>query len=202
MKQIAIMGGTFNPIHIGHLLAAQSVFETGQFDEVWFMPSGKPPHKDSSVLVDNHHRLAMCQLAIKDYDGFRVSDFELTRDGLIYSVDTFDLLAKAHSDTRFHLVIGTDSVLTLNKWYNFEKLMAIGSFIVVERGGYDVSAIDEVINNYYNHYGTKFTEVKMPQVEISSSDIRSRVKTGQSIVYRVPKSVKNYIDEHGLYLEA
>lgn len=198
MKKIAIMGGTFDPVHMGHLIAAQSVYDTGFFDQVWFMPSGNPPHK-TVELTDSEHRFKMCQLAVEGIDHFCVSDFELHREGTIYTVDTFSLLSEAYQDREFYLIIGSDSVHSLHKWYDFERLMKLGNFVAVGRGGYDKVGVDELIDNYYNLYGTRFIQVAMPQVEISSTEIRDRQLKGQTIRYRTPDSVVRYIEGHGLY---
>lgn len=199
MDKIAIMGGTFDPIHAGHIIAAQSVFDTGLFKEVWFMPSGNPPHKTKD-LTDGNHRLAMCRLTLKDLPNMVLSDYEFKRQGIIYSVDTFEGLQKDYPNTQFYLIIGTDSVKDLYKWYEHERLMKATSFVVVERGGHNHKGIDELMNNYYNQYGTDFITVDMPQIELSSSSIRQRLTNGQSVAYRLSTDVIQYIQSNNLYI--
>lgn len=199
MNKIAIMGGTFDPIHNGHLIAAQAVYDTGLFESVWIMPSGNPPHK-SEQLTDRAHRMRMCELAVNDHEGFLASDYELKRDGFIYSVDTFANLQEDYPDKKFYLVIGTDNMRNINKWYQHERLFSIGAFLIVDRGGYQEIDVDELVNTYYNQYGTDFIRVAMPQIEISSTDIRERVKDGKSISYRVPETVIRYIRLNNLYI--
>lgn len=197
-KQVALLGGTFNPIHIGHIIAGQCVLDTNEFDEVWVMPTGNPPHKTSSPHY-NDHRLAMCQLAVEGLEGFSVSDLELKREGKIYTVETFELLDKLYPSCKFWLIIGTDSLMDLKKWYDAERLLHTVNFIVVDRGGYDSELVDALIHDYDQGYKGDFLRIEMPQIELSSSDIRHRIGEGQSIRFRVPDNVLSYIQQHQLY---
>lgn len=198
-KQIALLGGTFNPIHIGHIIAGQCVLDTETFDEVWVMPTGNPPHKETGSH-DSDHRLAMCQLAVEGLEGFSVSDFELKREGKIYTVETFKLLGQAYPECKFWLIIGTDSLNDLKKWYDAERLLATVNFIVVDRGGYKAVNVDALIQEYDQGYDGDFMRIEMPQIELSSSDIRQRIHQGQTVRFRVPDKVLNYIAQHHLYI--
>lgn len=198
MKQIAILGGTFDPIHSGHLIAGQYVYDTGLFDEICIMPSGNPPHKNSTDDY-NHHRLAMCQLAAAPLDGFNVSDMELCREGKIYSVDTFALLNAQHSDTKFWLIIGTDSLMHLKQWHKPEVLLATVNFVVVDRGGYELAEVQSYMKALDETYKSDFIYVKMPLIELSSTTLRERLEADKTIDNMVPHSVLQYIIENNLY---
>lgn len=200
MKNVAIMGGTFNPIHIAHLIVAECVYETGKFDEVCFMPTGNPPHKDNEQIVSNGNRYNMCSLAIEGQHGFTLSDYELKREGKIYSVDTFTQLAKSDSNRKYWLIIGTDSLLELENWYNAEKLLTIGAFVVVHRSGFSQSKGKEYMAYLNSKYHTPFIEVNMPQIELSSSVIRQRILDNLSISNYVPVAVETYIKNNRLYI--
>jgi len=199
MKNIAIMGGTFNPIHMGHLIAAQCVYETGEFEKILFMPSNRPPHKDERSILSAEHRLAMCQLAIKDYSGFYASDYELLSTGKTYSVDTFQRLKKEDSTTNYWLIIGTDSLFNLEHWYEAATLLKIGRFIVVDRGGFNLKEVETYMSNLNRQYHTLFKKISMPKIELSSHSLRRRVAKGRSIRYRTADNVISYIEEHALY---
>jgi len=198
MKQIAILGGTFDPIHIGHLIAGQYVYDTGLFNEICIMPSGNPPHKISTEAY-NKHRLAMCQLAADSLEGFTVSDIEQTREGKIYTVDTFSYLKENNPGTKFWLIIGTDSLMNLKSWYKPEQLLATVNFVVVDRGGYDLAEIKAMIKSLDEGYKCDLLYVKMPLIELSSTTLRERMKKGLSIENMVPHSVHQYMMTHELY---
>lgn len=193
-----IMGGTFNPIHIGHIKAAEAALENNVFDGIWFMPSGEPAHKETG-LIDKMHRFNMVEQAIGKYPHFEVSDIEIKREGNTYSVDTFEALKTLYPKDSFYLIIGSDSLLNLEQWYNSHKLLTIGAFAVVDRGGYKASDIDHRIAYYQDKYGTDIIKLTMNQIELSSSQIRDRIRMGKSISELVPEPVLHYISENHLY---
>ena len=199
MKQTAILGGTFDPIHIGHLIAGQSVYDTGLFDEICIMPSGNPPHKNAT-LDYNFHRLKMCELSIAGLTGFTVSDIELNRQGKIYTVDTFECLNAMYEDTKYWLIIGTDSLMNLYQWYEPERLLATVNFVVVDRGGYEIKTVQSKIKELDQNHKADFIHVQMPLIELSSSEIRKRLSEGKVIRHRVPDNINDYIMRHQLYL--
>ncbi|MBM7701450.1 nicotinate-nucleotide adenylyltransferase [Metabacillus iocasae] len=187
MKRIAILGGTFNPPHLGHLIIANEVFYTLNLDECWFMPSYTPPHKEVSDEVNPEHRLRMLELAIKGQEHFSVQDIEFDRKGTSYTFDTIRLLKELYPDVHFYFVVGGDMVEYLPKWHRIEELVHLVTFVGVKRPGYELRS----------SYPVEFVEV--PQVDISSSLIRERVNQGHSIQYLVPNEIKAYIEENGLY---
>ena len=198
--KIGIMGAPFAPIHIGHLATAESVREIFALDEILFIPAARPPHKLARHVTDEIHRLAMTTLATRSNKFFRVSDIELKRTGLSYTLDTMDALHKQFgATTELFFIIGADSLVDLSKWHEAKKLVARSHFIATTRPGVDVdfSATEKF-------FGTAASEhihrVTTPAIEISSTEIRQRVKLGRSIKYLVPEAVEEYILREGLYL--
>ena len=198
MNKIAIIGGTFDPIHHGHLIGGQKIYDTGEFDEIWYMPTGNPPHKSHSISSDEH-RYNMCQLAVDACSFFRVSEYELGHKDLVYTYNTLEGLKCSYPDTQFWFVIGTDSLYNIHKWYRHEDLLKNGHFIIMPRGGESLSKVSELINTYKQKYQTRFMEVDMPLIEISSTSIRERVRSHLSVQYFLPTPIIHYINEHNLY---
>ncbi|KQL48921.1 nicotinic acid mononucleotide adenylyltransferase [Brevibacillus choshinensis] len=189
IKHVGIMGGTFDPIHCGHLLAAEQAREQAGLDEVWFMPTHIPPHKTRVSLTSATTRLQMVELAVADHESFRVIDVELRREGPSYTYDTIVQLVEQFPDCRFSFIIGGDMVEILPKWYRFEELSRMIRFIGLARPG---SEVDRVSNE-------NVTFVEMPVWDISSTLIRTKAAAGQSIRYLVPRSVERYIKENRFY---
>ncbi|MBR1646765.1 MAG: nicotinate-nucleotide adenylyltransferase [Selenomonadaceae bacterium] len=198
-KKIGIMGGTFDPIHLGHLATAEFVRESFSLDEILFIPAARPPHKLARHVTDEIHRLAMTTLATRSNKFFTVSDMEIKRTGLSYTLDTMDELHKKFgATTELFFIIGADSLSDLSKWHEAKKLVERSHFIATTRPGVDVdfSATEKF-------FGTAASEhihrVTTPAIEISSTQIRQRVKSGRSIKYLVPEAVEEYILREGLY---
>ncbi|MEJ8547487.1 nicotinate-nucleotide adenylyltransferase [Brevibacillus borstelensis] len=189
-KQIGIMGGTFDPIHAGHLLAAEQAREQAALDEVWFMPTHIPPHKQWAGLTPASHRLRMVELAVADHPAFRASDLELRRSGPSYTFDTMRNLVSVHQDCRFSFIIGGDMVKILPQWHRIDDLLKMVRFIGLSRPG--IKLEEKVYRDFV-------TFVEMPAWDISSTLIREKAARGRSIRYLVPPAVECYIKEHGLY---
>ncbi|MFY0546251.1 nicotinate-nucleotide adenylyltransferase [Brevibacillus sp. H7] len=189
-KQIGIMGGTFDPIHCGHLLAAEQAREQARLDEVWFMPARIPPHKERAGITAQEHRLRMVELAVADHPSFRVTDVELLREGPSYTYDTMCQLIDTYPDCQFSFIIGGDMVEMLPKWYRISDLIQMVRFIGLARPGsnFDPSAVSSSV-----------TFVEMPTWELSSTLVRERAAAGRSLRYLVPAAVESYIREQGLY---
>ncbi|MDF2814309.1 MAG: nicotinate-nucleotide adenylyltransferase [Paenibacillus sp.] len=192
--KIGIMGGTFDPIHIGHLLAAERAREEAGLDEVWFMPAYTPPHKPNPPKAAPEQRLEMLKLAIADHPHFRAEDMEMVREGTSYTVDTVDQLCRRHPNVRFCYIIGADMVQYLPHWVRIEDILQKISFIGLQRPGYsiDMSHLPDFI-----HRGVQVAP--MPQIELSSTDIRKRCLSGRSVRYMVHEAVYAYIKERRLY---
>ncbi|WP_445490295.1 nicotinate-nucleotide adenylyltransferase [Niallia sp. 03133] len=186
-KKIGILGGTFDPPHIGHLIIANEVLHHEKLDEIWFMPNQEPPHKIKTGTVSNENRLQMLQLAVQDHKQFHVQPIELSRKGKSYTYETMKILSESYPDLLFHFIIGADMVEYLPKWYKIEELIKMVQFISVNRPTYKNDT----------EYPIRYVEV--PAINISSNLIRSRLKKGESIQYLVKDEVKSYIEENGLY---
>lgn len=198
--KIGIMGGTFDPIHFGHLATAESVRENFALDEVLFIPAARPPHKVSRRITDEKHRLEMTILATRSNKFFRVSDMELKRTGLSYTLDTINELHKIFGQAaELFFIIGADSLADLSKWHEARELVSKCHFIATTRQGVDVdfSAVEEFFGATAREHIHRTTT---PGLEISSTDIRERVKAGRSIKYLVPEVVEEYILREELYL--
>lgn len=198
-QNIAIMGGTFNPIHIGHLIAAQWVYDTGDFDKVLFMPSGQPPHKTNMPIIEKETRLKLCSLAIENTPYFDISDYEINKEGYTYTVDTIKYLKEEHTNTNYWLIIGADSVMNLLRWHNPEELLKICNFIVVNRANYIVEDMEYQIEMLRNNYRANIIAISIPNIEISSSNIRKRIFNNKPIKYLVPEKVEEYIITNNLF---
>ena len=198
-RKIGIMGGTFDPIHIGHLVTAEAVRLEYDLDKVLFIPAGNPPHKQESVVTEAMHRYVMTVMATYSNPHFFVSALEIERDGPSYTVDTIKfLLEKCGADTDFYFITGADALEELPTWKNVDYLLTLCHFIAATRPGC-ISAIDKVIKYFGAQGRKKIHRLATPQLEISSTDIRERVKKGLSIKYIVPESVENYILKEQLY---
>lgn len=193
MKKVGIMGGAFDPIHLGHLLAAEAAREQHGLDEVWFMPSHIPPHKHQAG-VSGEQRLAMVKAAIQSHPHFRPLDIELRRGGVSYTVDTIKELRGEHPDLELYFIIGADMVNYLPKWEGIDELTDMITFIGLQRPGsfLELDTLPPFIQE-------AVLLADMPLVDISSSLIRKRISGGHSVRYMVPENVYDYIVRSGLY---
>ncbi|MDQ3877700.1 MAG: nicotinate-nucleotide adenylyltransferase [Actinomycetota bacterium] len=188
--RLGIMGGTFDPIHIGHLIAASEVASAIQLDRVLFVPAGRPWQK--SLYSDGEDRLLMTTLAIAGDRRFAVSRIELDRGGPTYSVDTVAALRDFYGpETELFFILGADAATGLSTWHNVDDLVASTHIVVVSRSGNE--GLPDLVD-------ADLSEVAMPLVDVSSTDICERVRRGRSIAYMVPPAVENYIRANGLYV--
>ena len=189
-KRVGILGGTFNPIHNGHLLLAEQAREQADLAEIWFMPARTPPHKSMDGIASSEHRLEMVKLAIQDHHDFVATDIELNREGPSYTINTMEILTETYPDLSFSFIVGGDMLASLPKWHRFEELVQLVSFIGFDRPGSEVSVVEDLF---------PVTYLKFSQWDISSTQIRDKVRSGKSLRYLVPSSVERYIKEHNLY---
>jgi nicotinate-nucleotide adenylyltransferase len=187
----AIFGGTFDPIHLAHLVLAEQVGEAVGLETVVFVPAGRPPHKDGGTSAPPHHRLAMVELAVTGNRRFTVSGIELEAPGPSFTIDTVRRL-KAAGAGRIALIIGGDSLVEMSTWREPEALLAECDLLVVERPGYDLERAPAA-------YRKQARVVPALKLDIASRAIRARVTAGKSIRYLVPEPVRAYIEHHGLY---
>lgn len=189
MKRIALLGGTFNPIHIGHLILAEEALSKLKLDKVIFVPSYIPPHKSVDADIRPQDRLKMVELAIEDNAAFEVSNFEINRKKTSYSIDTLkDYRAKYGEDTILYFITGSDLLKDLFSWKNVNDIFKISKFVVANRPGYPVKDVPKEVET-----------VVITPIEVSSEDIRRRLKSGRSVRYLVPERVRAYITEKKLY---
>lgn len=199
-RRLGVLGGTFDPIHIGHLIAAECAREAMDLDEVLFVPAGDPPHKDGSLVTPAAHRYMMTLLATVTNPSFSVSRIELERQGKSFTVDTIEALKREYSEeTEVYFILGSDSMADIPNWYQPERLLSLCHFLVVGRPGWDRTAVKESLGPLYDAHHERIHAVEIPAIGVSSSDIRARVRAGKSIRYMTPDLVVQYIEGRGLY---
>lgn len=200
MKRIGIMGGTFDPVHNGHLLLGKQAYFEYHLDEVWFMPSHVPPHKKDHQIASGEDRIHMLHLALSDIPYCSVSDFEMQREGNTYTAQTMALLKKAYPDVEFYFIIGADSLYQLEQWYHPEDVMRLTSFLVAGRPyeSHGVT-IEEKIACLHKKYGARIQILHNKEMDIASADIRKKASIGESIEMDVPERVAEYIQSRHLY---
>lgn len=199
-RVLGIMGGTFNPIHYGHLVAAETARVDFSMEKIIFVPSSIPPHKMREGLIDARLRYQMTELAVASNPHFEVSPVELERPGPSYTVDTVLEFRKTYGvgcDVFF--ITGADAILEILSWKDAEYLLSLCSFVAVTRPGYDVEKLKQRISDIQLRYGATIHMLSAPGVAISSTGIRERCAKGKSIKYLVPESVEEFIMRTGLY---
>ena len=201
-KKIGIMGGTFDPIHYGHLVAAEVTRAEFGLDKVIFIPAGRPPHKQQQSITDSEHRYLMTALAISSNPDFEVSRIEVDKNELTYTIDTVkELLGIYREGTDIYFITGADAVLELMTWYKIEELLTLCRFIAVTRPGFNMKDLEQKIGEISSKYNGEIIFMEVPLLEISSTDIRERVRSGKPIKYLLPETVEEYIGKHELYRE-
>lgn len=200
-QRIGIMGGTFNPIHFGHLLLAETAYYQFELDKVLIMPNKNPYYKKLTNSVTEKDRVEMVRLAIEDNENFRLSEEEINRDGVTYTVETLQNLTRKNPDCEYYFIMGADSLYHIESWKDPEKILSMAVIVVAGRGGGPSSALRSQIEYIENKYEARIYALNAPSLEISSNDIRRRVRGGESIRYLLPKKVEEYIYENHLYLE-
>ncbi len=193
--KLGIMGGTFNPIHQGHLVTAEFIRDKFKLDEVLFVPSGKPPHKGNDEIALPEHRWMMTVLATASNEYFSVSSIEIEREGNSYTRDTILQLKQIYGEkTECYFITGADAIAEISTWHKIEDLPQMTKFIAVSRPGYklDTKKVD-------SRFQKCTFLVEVPALAISSTEIRKRIKKGQTIKYLLPEAVEKYIHKHSLY---
>lgn len=201
-KSIAIMGGTFDPIHYGHLVTAEAVRHKFGVEKVLFVPTGRPAHKTNRHVTHNEHRYLMTVLATVKNEQFDVSRLEIDRQGITYTIDTINALKKlCRPDVKLYFITGADAIHQIFTWKEPEKLLTQCDFVAVTRPGYKKNTLFEEIDEIRDKYESKIHYMEVPALAISSSDIRHRVRSGMPIRYLLPEAVEEYIYKYGLYEE-
>ena len=201
-ESVGIMGGTFDPVHIGHLAAAEEARDALGLDRILFVPAGIPPHKPERAITGPGHRVAMLELAIATNDAFELSRIELERPGLSFTLDTVEQLAaearRAGSEPDLTVILSAESFRGLPTWHQPERLLALARIAVVPRGGFPPPG-RAWLKQHFPGCEARVSFLDAPHLRLSATDIRGRVAAGRSIRYLVPDAVIAYIEDHGLY---
>ncbi|MCI8835322.1 MAG: nicotinate-nucleotide adenylyltransferase [Ruminococcus sp.] len=198
--KIGIMGGTFDPIHIGHLLLGEFAYEDFGLDEIWYLPNGNPPHKQESEDEDAlKHRVEMVRLAIEGPKHFQLCLHEAKETVHSYTYKTMRELNALYPEHEFYFILGADSLFSIEEWRYFREIFSTCTILAAMRDDKDVEDMEKQISCLESKYGAKICLLRAPLLEISSTTIRERVAEGRSIRYMVPDTVAAYIKEHHLY---
>lgn len=201
MKKMGLFGGSFDPIHQGHVEMLERLVDALGLDGVMLMPTFVPPHKIRESMAAAEHRLAMCRLAAEGHPNWQVSDLELTREGASFTVDTLTALCQQYPDTKWYLITGADMFVTLRTWYRFEEIARMAVLCTVPREGTDTAALHAYAAELKAEGIACYVDAQ-PVLTVSSTAIRSRVVAGESLTGLVPDAVAQYIAEQGLYRES
>lgn len=194
------MGGTFDPPHLGHLISAEYVLEALELDEIIFVPTGKKVYKDGSVASDSD-RMNMTIAAVESNKKFKVSDIEISNNDINYTSETLEKLHRLNPNVHYYFIVGADSLDYMEDWHKPEKIFRLCTVATVGRTGFDESSVKEKVYFFEKKYDADIKYVRAPLIDISSSQIRYRIKDGLSVKYLVGDSVEKYIKDKGLYIK-
>jgi nicotinate-nucleotide adenylyltransferase len=192
MKRYGIMGGTFDPIHIGHLFIAEEIRCRFKLDKIIFVPNGNPPHKEG--VTDKHMRFEMVKMAIADNPNFEISSIEMQGDERIYTIDTIKRLREVDSENDYYFIFGSDSLYDLHKWRNYRELLGLCRFIAIGRPGFKTSDME-----LPKEYMERIEILNTIEIPIDSTNIRRRVRNSENIKYLVKPEVEQYIADKKIY---
>jgi nicotinate-nucleotide adenylyltransferase len=199
--RLGLYGGSFDPVHYGHLLLAECARETLALDEVWLMPAAVPPHKKGRELAPAKHRLAMLELALGGHQQIKCSRLEIDRGGVSYTVDTLAAIREQQPGAELFFLMGADSLNDLPTWREPGRICELATVAVVRRGGAaepDFGVLSPLVSSE-RLAAIRAAQLQMPLIDLSSTDLRQRAANGQSLRYRTPRGVEKYIETHGLY---
>jgi nicotinate-nucleotide adenylyltransferase len=212
-RRLGILGGSFDPVHLGHLRSAEEVREAFDLDQVAFVPVYRPPHKPDRMLADGHHRLAMVELAVAGNPSFRACGVEIERGGVSYSIETLEAFAANERGAQLYFIVGNDAFGEMQTWKDAPRLFELANVVVTNRPPHapttsiehlPVAArgafcYDPATLSYRHRSGTHLHFLRITGLDISATAVRERVRRGGSIRYLVPADVDRYLREHGLY---
>lgn len=199
MKKVGIFGGTFNPVHMAHLLIAETAQEEAGLDSILFVPSGCSYLKNASDILPAKDRVNMTGLAIEDNSHFALSTLEIDRGGNSYTCDTLKELKERYPQQEYYLIVGADNLFTMEEWKDVEYIFSNAKILAAVRGGKQRTDMEEKIAELEERYGAGITLLDVRQMDISSSMIRDKVAKGHSIRYMVPDKVRSYIAKNHFY---
>lgn len=197
--RIGIFGGTFDPIHLGHLLLAENCRESCALDQVVFVPCALSPHKQDREPTAGAVRLEMLRLATGGNEFFSVSEVEIQRGGISYSVDTLESIQQGHPQAELFFLMGADSLAQFHLWKRPDRICQLATLVVIQRPGNEPPVLDTGAFSPRPTHDVRMLRCEAPLIDISSSDIRRRVSSGRSIRYRTPRGVEEYIRANRLY---
>lgn len=199
MRKIGILGGTFNPIHWGHLLLAEWARDTFSFDEVWFIPTGQSYMKAADDVLPGKERFHMVELALEDNPCFRCLDMEVKRPGCSYSYETLEQLKDMYPDDKLYFIVGADCLFTIEKWKCVERIFQSCTLVAAVRDRVSWSELEDKQEKLEQKFHGRILLMPFVSLSVSSTEIRQRVKEQKSIKYLVPDKVLNYMEEKGFY---
>ena len=197
--KLGLFGGTFDPVHYGHLLIAAQCLEQCQLDALWFLPAGDPPHKEESHITPGKQRVDMLRFVTADEPRFIINEMELEREGITYTVDTLQAIKQLEPAAELFFIMGADSLKDLPTWKDPEIIASLATIVVVNRGTEPTFSPEQITELVGAEIAKNVQSVSMPGVDFASSDIRQRIAQGHSVRYMIPRSVEAYITEHELY---
>ncbi len=198
--KIGIMGGTFDPIHLGHLILGEKAYEQLELEKVYFMPAGNPPHKKSRPgRAEDGQRIEMVRLAIQENPHFSLSTLEMHEDGYTYTYRTLEMLSKEHPNTEYYFIIGADSLFSLESWMHPGRILQACTMAVATRDHASRQELSAQIRRLTEKFHGRFVCLDSPNIDISSQQLRRWVEDGQSLKYYIPDNVIEYIYKNRIY---
>lgn len=199
--RIGVFGGTFDPVHMGHLILAEQCREQARLEQVWFVPAARPPHKQERELTPFAQRVDMLALAVAGYPAFQVNDLEKDRPGPSYTIDTLDELGRRHPEAELHLILGSDCLPDLPSWREPARIAACAGLLIVTRPAWPIWPVEQLKSALQlgEDVTLRLQVVHAPLIEIASRDLRRRCTEGRTIRYMVPRAIETYIETHRLY---
>ncbi len=197
MKRIGIFGGTFNPVHNGHIHLARAAYDVLKLDKLIIVPSNIPPHKPAEGIYPNDIRLEMCRLAFSDYPDFEVSEYEMKRTGKSYSIYTAQHFSHIYPECSIFMIVGSDMFLSFDKWYMYKDILKLVSLAVVSRNANDIEQLENKATEL-SKYGN-INIIRVPSYPVSSTQIRCKIKNNEKYSCYLPQKVVQYISLNNLY---
>lgn len=199
MRKIGIMGGTFDPIHVGHLMLAEWAMEEAGLEEVWVVPTGVSYMKAGRSILPGHERLHMAELATRDNARFRCLDIEIRREGYTYTYETLELLKKQNPNTEIFFIVGADCLFAIENWRHPEKIFGTCTLVAAVRNDASMKEMEEKRRYLLEKFGGNIILMPFVRMSVTSTEIRERIRKGKSVRYMVPRETLAYIEEKGFY---
>lgn len=196
---IGVFGGSFNPVHIGHLILAECICCEFSMEKIFFVPAKLPPHKTGLDMASARHRFNMVSIAVESNPKFYVSDIELNRQGKSFTVDTLSMLSDIYPNKKLCFICGADSLMNFGTWRDIEKIFQLADIIIAGRPNAPAEEFQDMLSYYRQKYNANIICSNSPFIDISSTQIRERIRKGLSVKYMVPDGVYRYIMNEGLY---